>query len=292
MSLPIHVTDLDVRFGRCVALDGVSLGLAAGTICGLLGRNGAGKSTLLRVLAAYLAPDAGQVRVDGEDPYENARVMSQVCLVRPTGDLDETNRVRDEIELCELLRPGWDGAYAERLLTTFGLRPDQKVASLSTGKQAALSIVIGLASRASLTMFDEPHLSLDAPSRVAFYDELLADYLAHPRTVIISTHLISEIAPLLEEVVILDEARLLLHAAVDDLHDHGAQVTGPAEVVDEVTAGLRVLSERRLGTTKAVAVLTPLDGPRLDLAAAGGVEVGPIPLQELFIGLTSKERTS
>jgi ABC-2 type transport system ATP-binding protein len=140
-------------------------------------------------------------------------------------------------------------------------------------------------------MFDEPHLGLDAPSRVVFYDELLADYLARPRTVIVSTHLIDEVAPLLEDVVILHEGRVRIHASAEDLRARGAEVTGPADRVDAWCAPYAVLSERQLGPTKAVVVDAELDDTARSSATAAGLDIGPIPLQDLFIGLTAKEHT-
>ena len=89
-------------------------------------------------------------------------------------------------------------------------------------------MVVGLAARAPLTIFDESHLGLDAPSRYAFYDELLADYAERPRTVILSTHLIEEVSRLFEEVVIIDRGRLVLHEETDAVRARGVAVTGPA----------------------------------------------------------------
>jgi ABC-2 type transport system ATP-binding protein len=290
VSFAVQTTDLDVRFGSVAALDHVSFETATGTIAGLFGRNGAGKTTLMRVLSARLRPSGGRVLVDGEDPYENPRVMADVCLVREGGDFDDSSRIADELELCELLRPRWDAAYAARLLERFELSPRQKVGALSTGKRSALSIVVGLATRAELTMFDEPHLGLDAPSRTAFYDELLADYIAHPRTIIISSHLIDEVAPLVEQVIIIDEGRLVVHAPAEALRARGAEITGPAAVVDDFTRDLEVLSTRELGPTRSAVVFTELDSAARHAAAERGLEVGPIPLQDLFISLTAKER--
>jgi hypothetical protein len=112
-------------------------------------------------------------------------------------------------------------------------------------------MTFGLASRAPVTLFDESHLGMDAPSRAAFHDEVLSDFMAHPRTIVISTHLIDELSPLFEEVVIIDNGRLVLQDETEVLRARGADVTGPAEAVDRFVAGHTVLRERQLGRTKS-----------------------------------------
>jgi ABC-2 type transport system ATP-binding protein len=146
---------------------------------------------------------------------------------------------------------------------------------------------MGLASRAAVTIFDESYLGMDTPSRYAFYDALLADVLEHPRTVIISTHLIEEVGTLFEDVLILDEGRLLLHEEADTLRAAGAAVTGDATLVDSFTLGLEVLGEKSLGRTKSTVVYGPLDEIRRTQAREVGLDLDPIALQDLFVHLTS-----
>lgn len=284
----LEVRDLGVRFGAVQALADASFSLSANKVCGLLGRNGSGKTTLLSVVAGYLRQNAGTVTVDGEPVFENASASGKVCLVRGTGDASPPQvAVRDLLDYAGRLRPTWDAALAAELVERFELPLKCTSASLSHGKRSALGITLGLASRAPLTIFDESHLGLDAPSRYAFYDALLADVLAHPRTVVIATHLIEEVGALFEDVVIIDEGRVLLHENADTLRAAGAAVTGEAALVDSFTMGLQVLDEKSLGRTKSALVYGPLDDRRLAQAQEVGLELGPIALQDLFVHLTS-----
>jgi ABC-2 type transport system ATP-binding protein len=286
----IELRDLTVRFGSTVAVDSISTTVRPGVIVGLLGRNGAGKSTLMRTLAAHRRPSSGTVRVAGEDPYEHAVLMADLCLVRHDGDFNLDVSVADSIAIAAALRPRWDAAVLERLLDRFQLRSDRtKVGALSLGQRAALAVSIGIATGSPVTMFDEPHLGLDAPSRYAFYDELLASYMAAPRTIIVSTHLIDEMAALFEDVIIIDHGALLLHQPADELRTRGLELTGPTAAVDALTAGMSVLSSRTLGPTRSAVVLDRLDADMRARAAAAGIELGPIPLQDLFVALTSEE---
>lgn len=284
MSFTVNLRDVTLKYGKEDALADVDLTLEAGKIYGLLGRNGAGKTSLLSLIAAFRRPTTGEVLVGGEPVWENAPIVSRVALVREGGDFDDTETVKATIETGEI-RPDFDADYAFKLADKFELSLAKKVRDLSRGKRSVLAAVTGLAARAELTMFDEVHLGMDAPTRDAFYKELLAEYMDRPHTIILSTHLIDEVANYLEEVVIVDRGRILRHEEVETFQGMGATLTGPAEKVAAVAAGLDVLAEQRLGGTRSVTVAA-LDRDARDRAAAAGIEIGPVGLQDLFIHLT------
>jgi ABC-2 type transport system ATP-binding protein len=288
----VRTEELSVRFAGVPALDRLDLRLAPGKIHGLLGRNGSGKSTLAAVLAGFRRPDEGRVLIEGGDlgtaqePYENAVVTSRVCLIRESGDRPDAVSVKQAIGLAAALRPYWDADLAGDLLDRFEVPLNQKIQKLSRGKKSAVGVVLGLASRAPLTIFDESYLGMDVPSRNLFYDALLADYAEVPRTFVLSTHLVSEVSAMLEEVVILDNGRLVTQSPVDSLRGRGASIVGPAAAVDKFSAGFTVLAEERLGGTKSTTVLGDLDPMLLAEATAAGLEIGPVGLQDLFVHLT------
>jgi ABC-2 type transport system ATP-binding protein len=286
----IEVADLELRYGDVVALDHVSFRLDGPRVYGLLGRNGAGKSSLLAVLAAFRKHSGGTVLVDGEPVFENPAATRQICLIRATGDtVERSDRVRDALAFARTWRSGWDEDYAERLVERFDVPLASRIGSLSKGQRCALGITLGLASRAPVTMFDESYLGMDVPSRYAFYDELLADLMAHPRMFVISTHLIEEVSSLFEQVLILDRGTLLVHEEADALRGRGSAVTGPAAAVDAFVDGLTVLSEKRLGGTKSALVYSPFDDDQRAAAVAAGLELGPAALQDLFTHLTEPQ---
>lgn len=279
------------RFRDVTALDDVTLTVRPGTITGLLGRNGSGKSTLGSLLAAFRRPTAGRVLVDGEDPWENERVVPGVCFVRESGDVLDDYSLADNLAYASGARPTFSYELAGELMDLFELEPRRKPSKLSRGKKSAFGIVLGLASRAPLTILDEVHLGLDAPSRYAFYDALLADYAEHPRTLVLSSHLIGEIERLLEDVVVLDRGRVLVTKDAESLRSEGVSVTGAAAAVAEFVAGRDVLATQRLGGTVQTTlrgVVTDDDARR---ARAAGLELGPVPLQDLFVHLTEPPRT-
>lgn len=290
MSLDIEVTDLTLRYGKTTALDGLSFHLDGGKIYGLIGRNGSGKTSLLSVLGAFRRQSAGTVRIGGAEPFENESVTRQVCLIRESGDILDDHKCGAVLDLARRLRPNWDQEYAEALLRRFDLPAGKYPTKLSRGQRSAFGCILGLASRAPLTIFDESYLGMDAPSRYAFYDELLADYARHPRTVILSTHLIEEFGSLFEEVVMIHRGRLVVHEETDALRARGTAVTGPAEAVDGFVAGRQVLNRRQLGGTRSATIYGPLDEAERRRAISAGLHLDPVPLQDLFVHLTADGR--
>jgi ABC-2 type transport system ATP-binding protein len=273
------------RYGDVTALDGVSLELRENTIHGLLGRNGAGKTTIMQILTGQGFATEGDVEVFGEHPYENARVLEQVCFVREGQRYPDTFRVLDALRSAALLFPNWDAELAAELVEEFRLRPKQGIKKLSRGQLSAVGVIIGLASRAPLTFFDEPYLGLDAVARQLFYDRLLADYAEHPRTVVLSTHLIDEVSDLIEHVVVIDRGRILMDEDADVLRGRAVTVTGPTAAVEAFAEGYTELHREELGGFLRVTLQGAEPAPRL---RGEGLEFEPVSLQQLVVRATQQ----
>ena len=178
--------------------------MQADTITGLLGRNGAGKSTLMRIITGQEFVSSGTVRVGGQNPLENDAVLGRMMFVKESQIYPDI-KVKRALEAASWFYPNWDAELAGQLMDDFALPDNRAIKKLSRGMHSAVGIVIGMAARAEITLFDEPYLGLDAVARQIFYDRLLADYAEHPRTVLLSTHLIDEVANLLEHVIVIDQ---------------------------------------------------------------------------------------
>jgi ABC-2 type transport system ATP-binding protein len=206
--------------------------------------------------------------------------------------------VRQALRVASWFYPNWDAELAEGLLADFVLPTGRKIRKLSRGMRSALGIVIGLAARAEVTLFDEPYAGLDAVARQVFYDQLLADYAEHPRTVLLSTHLIDEAAGLLEQVVVIDRGHIVLEAAADDLRGSATSVSGPAIAVAEFTAGRTVWNRRRIASRESVVVVGALDDIDRARARALHLSLEPLTLQQVVAhaadrpGTAARERTS
>ncbi|SDG76081.1 ATP-binding cassette domain-containing protein [Pelagibacterium luteolum] len=289
MTPTLSLDTVTHRYGDTLALDDVSLTLSNPGIHGLLGRNGSGKTTLMSLVAGLRKASRGAITLDGQPVYENFAATSQICIIRESGDTTSewTETINDGLTLARDMRPYWDDAYANRLLDRFQLSKKHKVNALSRGQRAKFACLLGLAARAPLTMFDESYLGMDAPTRYDFYDALLEDFMAHPRLILVSSHHIEEIAKLFEEVIIIEDGRVMLHESADALRGRGLTLTGPAAAVDAIAAGANVLSEKTLGSTKMVALYDV--APDLEeRARAAGLETALLPIQDIFVHLTAK----
>jgi ABC-2 type transport system ATP-binding protein len=282
MTPAIAVAGLTCRYHDQVALDDVHLSVEEGTITGLLGRNGAGKTTLLRILAGQEFPSAGTVRVLGAAPAENEDVLRRMVFVREDQAYPDF-KVRHALRAASWCYQNWDASLASSLLDDFGLPEGRAVKKLSRGMRSALGITIGLASRAEVTLFDEPYAGLDAVARQVFYDRLLSDYAERPRTILLSTHLIDEAAALFENVVVIDRGRVMLDAAADGLRGVAATVSGPALAVDSFTSGRPVWHRRRLGSQASVVMVGPLTEESRAEARSLGLDLMPLTLQQLVV---------
>ncbi len=288
MAASVQLDHVTLKFKKFKALKDVSLTLEAGKIHGLIGRNGAGKTSLLSLIAAFREPTSGEVFVDGSPVFENPEKMEQVAFVYDKDYKEETEKAKKLIALASHYRPHFDMGYAEQLIERFKLPVNKPVNKLSKGMQSALNVVIGLASRAPITIFDEAYLGMDAPAREIFYKEILKDQEEHTRTFILSTHLVSEMDYLFDHVVIIDQGKLLLNEPYETVSSHGASITGSAEQVDVFTSGMKRLNEQQLGGTKSVMVYGVLDDAKRQEAHSMGLEIGPVSLQDLFIHLTEE----
>jgi ABC-2 type transport system ATP-binding protein len=274
---------------KAEALAGVDLEVMPGTICGLLGRNAAGKTSLMALLAGFRRQTGGEIEIFGEKPYENPGVASRVAFVYANNnEMYLKMKARDALKTAALFREGWDDELARSLLDAFRVPEKRKIKKLSLGQRAALSCAIGLASRAPLTIFDEAYSGMDAVYRRIFAEALLNDFMAHPRTILFSTHYISEWDHLFSHVAIIDEGRIIASGEADDLRARGAAIVGGAEAVDAFVSGRNVLRQRSLGSQKEAWILgLPEDGR--EAAVRLGLSVERLSLQDLFVGLTRKE---
>ncbi|GAA2049758.1 ABC transporter ATP-binding protein [Catenulispora yoronensis] len=278
----VLVKDLTMRYRGHTALHGVGLELRENTIHGLLGRNGAGKTTLMRILTGQEFESSGQVEVFGDAPRENDAVLRRVCFIRESLKYPSYFKLREALAAARIACDSWDADFAARLVRDFDLPANRQLKKLSRGQLSAVGIVIGLASRAPLTLFDEPYLGLDAVARQIFYDRLLADFAEHPRTIVLSTHLIDEVADLIEHVVLMDGGKVLIDADADDLRGRAVSVSGPADAVAAYADGAAPLHRSQLGGHLRVVLTQRPERP------AAGVTVEPLSLQELIVMTTNR----
>lgn len=286
MNPVIEVQNLTKRYRDTVAVDDVSFTIEKDVIYGLLGRNGAGKTTVMSMLTAQNFATSGQIRVFGEHPYENARVLHRMCFVRESQKYPDDALPKHAFGTARLFFPNWDQDLADRLIDELQLPLKKTIKKLSRGQLSAVGVIIGLASRAEITFFDEPYLGLDAVARQIFYDRLIEDYTEHPRTVILSSHLIDEVSNLLERVLVIDRGRIVMDEETDAVRDRAANIVGDSAAVDAFVASREVIHRESLGRVSSVTILGALTAEDRQRLASAGLDAAPVSLQQLIVRTT------
>lgn len=285
----IEVKQLTKAYGKFTAINDMSFSVEANKIYGLLGRNGAGKTTLMKMITAQIFPTSGLLNVFDENSYENAKVLRQICFIKESQKYPDHYTVFDVLEVSKVIFPYWDNSLAKSLLEDFNLPIKRKIKKLSRGMLSAVGIVIGLASRAPLTIFDEPYLGLDAVSRELFYKRLMEDFSEQPRTFILSTHLIDEVSHLFQHVLVIDNGKLLIDEDAENLRGKAFTVTGSTAKVESFLKGKEAIHREPFGGLLSATVICSQDGSEQKEAMASGLEISPVSLQQLVVHLTNGE---
>jgi len=279
--MKIEIRNLTKKYKQHLALDHVSFTLAEPKIYGLLGRNGAGKTTFMEILSGQILANSGQITIDGENPFDNQRLTESICLIKEGNNFKKDLKVKNVLKIYSFFYPTWDQELADELVNVFRLKLNAKVKALSKGMESALGIIVGLACKAPITIFDEPYIGLDAAARKKFYEILLEEYEAEKRTIIFSTHLIDEVSLLFEEVLILQDGKLVLKEEADVLRTNTYAVSGVAQEVANFIADKEVIQRKQLA-----GMMTAYVYGDMEKAKNAGLSVEGVPIQELMIYLT------
>jgi ABC-2 type transport system ATP-binding protein len=280
----IELNGVTKRFGfrpRQTAIDGLDLTIAEPGIHCLLGRNGAGKTTLLRLIAGNLLPTKGRVLVDGR-ATTTFHVPTQIAYVEPGAGMYNMP-VRELIAAAARVQDGFDSDFAATMVRRFELDPDKRYRSLSFGMRTMLTTILTLANDSPIVLLDEPALGLDAIARERFNELLLESQDANPRMIVVSTHLIDDIAKVAQYLIVIDRGRLVMQGSLDDVDERAYTLTGPVVQMEPLVAGLNVLNSVREGATMVADVY----GDRIQVPA--GVRMERLGLQDFFIDLVGGE---
>ncbi|MFA1822064.1 ATP-binding cassette domain-containing protein [Virgibacillus oceani] len=282
--MKIEVKNLTRKYGQNYALQNVSFTLEGKKIFGLLGRNGAGKTTFMDILAGNILGSEGDILINDEKPFDNQKLTESICLIKEGHNFKRDLKVKNVLKIYSYFYPTWDQKLAEHLIKVYNLNMNAKVKTLSKGMESSLGIIAGLASKAPITIFDEPYIGLDAAARKKFYEILLEEYEEENRMIILSTHLIDEVSLMFEEVLILQEGHLVLQEEAENLRNNTCAVSGKKEAVEEFIKNKEVIDKKELA-----GMMTAYVYGNQQEAEVHGLQAEGIPIQELMIHLTQKE---
>lgn len=273
----IEFLNVTKEYGSTVALDNFSISIDESGIYCLLGRNGAGKTTMLKALAGHIATTHGEVRVNGS-AVKRLAMPDEVHFV--SADAAQFNiKLGGLFEAAAEINPNFDTDLAARMAGRFKLDLGKRFGQLSFGMKAMANALIALSSGRSILLLDEPVLGFDPVMRRTFYELLEESCAERPRTVIVSTHIIDEIARVAQRLIIIDRGRLKLFCDMAEIDEMSYCVTGPAANVERATAGLNIIGETRTGGYLSRMIY---DG-RID--ESDEYSISALSLQDFFVGL-------
>ncbi|GGB67282.1 ABC transporter ATP-binding protein [Fictibacillus barbaricus] len=287
----VECIELTKQYGKTKAINNLSFTLSENKITGLIGRNGAGKTTLLKMIAGYLRHSSGEIQVFGVNPFNSLKVSANTIFIDNGMSFSNMLTLLELLESAKRFYPNWNHDLALKLFDYFSFSPNLSHVNLSKGMKSTFNMIIGLAARCPLTIFDEPTSGMDAGTRKDFYRALLKDYIAEPRTIILSSHLIDEVEDILEEVLLIKNGEKLLHTPVEELKEFAIGIRGKTEALKEWMEKIEPIYIQEIGANISYAVIKN-DRSLIELenAKAIGLEVVPVPTEDICTYLTSKTK--
>ncbi len=278
----LEFANVTKRYGDTTAINRINLHIPECGIYCLLGRNGAGKTTFLKLLAGHIAATEGRITAEGRE-VSPSRMPESVNFIE-SGSPQFNMRVSELIDAAAGLQEGFDVDFARKMTERFELDMRKRYKQLSFGMKTMVTAIITLANNSKTILLDEPTMGFDAVMRDQFNTLLLESYEAHPRVLIVSTHLIDEIARVTERLIIIDKGKLLLETGIDEIDEKAYTLSGPAQTVAPLLKALNCIGKTEVGSMMAAHIY----GHRI--TPPPGVSVDRISLQDFFVALVGGKK--
>lgn len=282
MTAVLETRGLGKRYRKRWALSDCTLSVPAGHVTGLVGPNGAGKTTLLNLAVGLLAPTTGTVEVLGGEPASSEAQLAKVGFVAQDAPIYSGLTVADHLRLGAHMNPGWDAGVAEHRISQIGLDPAQKAGKLSGGQRAQLALTLAIAKRPEVLILDEPIASLDPLARREFLQTLMEVTAEHELSVVMSSHLVSDLERICDYLIVLVASRVLVTGEVETLLASHYQLTGPRRDPATLPADWHIISASQ--TDRQSTLLVRSERPIVE----GSMTVDHIGLEDLVLAYMSQ----
>lgn len=271
----IELKQVTKQYGQATVLKNITLSIDEPGIYCLLGRNGAGKTTLLKSIAGYQNITNGTIKVDG-------KIITTSALDTGVSYIENFAKhfnlpVRKLLRIASEVNSYYDYDFASEMMERFELEGKKKFHHLSLGMKTMVSTIICLASNKDVILLDEPVLGFDAIMRVEFYDMLTESFQKHPRTIIVSTHIIEEIAKTIQKLIIIDKGSICFFDTLQSVEANAFRISGLEKDVKATTQNLNIIGQDTVGGLVTSYIF---DTPPEQTVS---VEIHPLSLQDFFI---------
>lgn len=275
----IEMENLSVRYGRrrsVEALKEISLELEGPALVGILGRNGSGKTTWMRTVAGVVVPSSGHVRIDGEEPSENLEVLRRVVYEEPNLARLEKQKLDGFLADYRELYPDFDEEFARGILDLFGIPVGRQYGELSHGMRSLFNFACGLAVRAEVTLLDEPVSGMDVTVRRKVYEIILRDYIEHPRLILLSSHMASEMEKMFSHILLLEKGQAVFFGEMEEAGEQAYEAEGKQADLDAFCRSRDVMSRTDGELSSRAVIEGPLTGEVKDAAARMGIRLSRV----------------
>jgi ABC-2 type transport system ATP-binding protein len=285
MSVAIEATNLGRRYGRIWALRGCTLSVPEGSVAALVGPNGAGKTTLLELTVGLLDATEGEVRILGESMRgQPGRMLARVGFVAQDAPLYRNFSVADMLHLGAHLNPRWDESVALRRLERLDIPLERPCGKLSGGQQAQVALAVAVAKRPEVLLLDEPVARLDPLGRREFLEALMETVAESGVTVVLSSHLISDLERVCDHLILLSNGHVVIAGATETLLAEHHLVSGPRDQVDAMLRRRNVIEQRATERQRTAMVRGNGVGPD------PRIDIREVSLEELVLAYLRRPR--
>ncbi|ARF17428.1 ATP-binding cassette domain-containing protein [Sporosarcina ureae] len=284
----ITLKNVTKSYRSITVLNQLSLEIRENVITGLVGRNGVGKTTLMKMVAGFIKESDGELRVFGERPFNSLKVSANMIFIDDMMGFPDALTLGDLLMECDRFYENWDQELAMRLLEYFKLPLTLNHRVLSKGKRSTFNAVVGIATRCPLTMFDEPITGMDAGARRDFYRALLKDYLAHPRTILLSSHHMEEMEDLLEDILVIDGKSIAFRGPITELQEKFLSLQAKESVLKSYAIRYGVVHRSNAGPMTEWIVDNEHTEAEVDELKQAGIRVSALSASEAYLAMTGQ----
>lgn len=270
--------DVDKSYGKVKANRNINLNFESGKIYGVLGRDYSGKSTLLKLAAGQIKPSNGQVTLDGNRIYENSKTVENISLAREEGIGIDDLKVQKMIDMASVSYKNWDDDFKNLLVEEFELDTNKRYYKLSKEEQSLVGIIIGLASRAEWTLFDDLSADLGKRNIMKFCEILKMDHMHNPRTVIISNRDIDETADLFDHIIVMRDGKIIIDEPMEIVKSKLRYVSGESSKIEDIEAYKQTIFKSSFGDTVVLGIYDDLDEDLKIAYKARGITISEMPI--------------
>ncbi|VDG98370.1 Daunorubicin/doxorubicin resistance ATP-binding protein DrrA [Lysinibacillus sphaericus] len=286
----ISMDHVSKNYSRITALTELTVKIEENVITGIVGRNGAGKTTLLKMIAGFQKATKGELRVFDENPFRSLLVSANSIYIDDAMSYPGSMKLHELLDEFNRFYANWNEELAIRLMEYFSIPLNTRHRFLSKGERSTFNAIVGIAARCPLTIFDEPTTGMDTAARNDFYRALLKDYIAFPRTILLSSHYLDEMKDVLEDLLVIHRKRIRYHGSISDLQEAHVSLRGSSEQLSGATLGKTIVSKTTRGLQEEWIVENDFsDAERAELNRQGITNTS-VSLNDAYLTLTEQLR--